>query len=85
MKISAVIEDFDAADLRAYGRVCDWALLWAHARSGDAALISGCLGSSDAFDLAVGEFAGEYADQAQRDTRAFVRAMREGRIVAATE
>lgn len=85
MKISAVIEDFDAADLRAYGRVCGWALARAHARSGDAAQISGYLGSSNAFDLAVGEFAGEYADQVQRDYRAFVRAIREGRIVAATE
>ena len=85
MKISAVIEDFDAADLRAYGRVCGWALARAHARSGDAALISGYRGSSDAFDLAAGEFASEYADQTQRDYRAFVRAIREGRIVAATE
>jgi uncharacterized protein (DUF2252 family) len=26
MKTSALIEDYDAADLRAYGRVCGWAL-----------------------------------------------------------
>ncbi len=70
---------------RAYGRVCGWALARAHARSGGAALISGYLGSSDAFDLAVGEFAGEYADQAQSDYRAFVRAVREGCVVAAME
>ncbi|WP_298359639.1 DUF2252 domain-containing protein [Rhodoblastus sp.] len=85
MKISVIIEDFDAADLRAYGRVCGWALARAHARSGDPAMIAGYLGSSDAFDVAVGEFASEYADQAQHDYRMFIRAIREGRIVATPE
>jgi hypothetical protein len=44
MKMSAIIEDFDAGDLRAYGRVCGWALARAHARSGDAAMIAGYMG-----------------------------------------
>ena len=82
MKTSAIIEDFSAADLRAYGRVCGWALARAHARSGDAAMIAGYMGSSEIFDDAMGDFAAEYADQAQHDHRAFVRAIREGRIEA---
>ncbi|MBS0522140.1 MAG: DUF2252 domain-containing protein [Proteobacteria bacterium] len=82
MKTSAIIEDFDAADLRAYGRVCAWALARAHARSGDAAMIAGYMGSGSAFDDAMQEFAQEYADQTQRDHRAFVKAVRQGRIKA---
>jgi uncharacterized protein (DUF2252 family) len=85
MKTSAIIEDFNAADLRAYGRVCGFALARAHARSGDAAMIAGYMGSSDVFDGAMCEFAVEYADQAQRDHRAFVKAARQGRIKAVME
>jgi len=82
MKTSAIIENFDAADLRAYGRVCGWALSRAHARSGDAAQTAGYLGSSDVFDGAICDFAVDYADQAERDYKAFARAVREGRIIA---
>jgi uncharacterized protein (DUF2252 family) len=81
-KASAIIEDFDAADLRTYTRLCGWALARAHARSGDAAMIAGYLGASDALDDAICDFAVDYADQAQRDHRAFVKAVREGRIKA---
>lgn len=41
------------------------------------------LGSSRVFDDAMSEFAVEYADQAQRDYRAFVRAVRRDQIKAA--
>ena len=85
MKISAIIEDFDAGDLRAYGRVCGWALARAHARSGDAAMIAGYMGASETFDDAIAEFAVEYADQAHKDHRTFVKAVRQGRIEAALE
>ncbi len=85
MKTSAIIEDFDAGDLRAYGRVCGWALARAHARSGDAAVIAGYMGSGSTFDDVMVEFAVEYADQAQRDHRAFVKAVRQGRIKAVLE
>jgi uncharacterized protein (DUF2252 family) len=85
MKMSAIIEGFDSADLRAYGRVCGWALARAHARSGDAAVIAGYLGSGAAFDEAMCEFAVDYADQTQQDYRAFVKAIREGRIEATIE
>ena len=85
MKVSAIVEDFDAGDLRAYGRVCGWALARAHARSGDAAMIAGYMGASEIFDDAIAEFAVDYADQAHRDHRAFVKAVRQGRIEAALE
>lgn len=85
MKVSAIVEDFDAGDLRAYGRVCAWALARAHARSGDAALIAGYMGASEVLDGAIAEFAVEYADQTHKDHRAFVKAIRQGRIKAAPE
>lgn len=81
-KISAVVEDMDADLLREYGRLCAWALAKAHARSGDSASIAGYMGSSEVFDEAVTEFAVEYADQTERDYRAFVKAVREGGIKA---
>jgi uncharacterized protein (DUF2252 family) len=85
LKISAVIEDWDAPTLRQYGRMCAHALARAHARTGDAAMISGYMGSGQTFDDAIGEFAVEYADQNKADYRAFVKAIREGRIPAHQE
>jgi hypothetical protein len=83
--ISAIIEDWDLAALGMYGRMGAWALTRAHARSGDAARIVGYMGSNSTFDDAVYEFAVEYADQNQRDYKAFIKAVREGRIKAITE
>jgi uncharacterized protein (DUF2252 family) len=85
VKLSVLIEDWDFDMLRAYARVCGWCLARAHARSGDAAKISGYMGSSSIFDDAIGEFAVEYADQNQRDHRMFVKAVREGRVKAIVE
>lgn len=85
MKMSVVIEGSDTELLRHYARMCAHALARAHARSGDAALMSGYMGSGQTFDDAIGEFAVEYADQNRRDYRAFVNAIREGRIAATAE
>jgi uncharacterized protein (DUF2252 family) len=76
VKISAMIEDWDVDMLREYGKLCGWALAKAHARSGDAAKIAGYMGASATFDDAICEFAVEYADQNQRDYRAFIKAVR---------
>lgn len=85
VKISALVEAFDVDDLRDHGRMCGWALARAHARSGDAAMIAGYMGSSEAFDDAICEFAVEYADQNRLDHRALARAVRDGRVKAVTE
>jgi uncharacterized protein (DUF2252 family) len=85
MKMSAILEDWDTPVLRQYTRMCAHALARAHARSGDAAQIAGYLGSSPAFDDAVGEFAVDYSDQNRSDYRALVRAIREGRVPAIVE
>ena len=80
MKLSAIIEDWDTGVLRQYGRMCAHALARAHARSGDAAMIHGYMGSAQTFDDAIGEFSVEYSDQNRSDYRAFVQAVREKRI-----
>lgn len=85
MKLSAVIEDWDTGMLRQYGRMCAHALARAHARSGDAATIAGYMGSGQTFDDAICEFATEYCSQNRNDYRAFLAAIRKGRIEARME
>lgn len=85
MKLSAIIESFNEEILRTYAEACGWALARAHARSGDAAMISGYMGSGNMFDEAICDFAVDYADQAERDHKAFVKAVREGRVKAVVE
>ncbi|MFM0724059.1 DUF2252 domain-containing protein [Paraburkholderia strydomiana] len=85
MKMSALIEDWDAGMLRQYARMCAHALARAHARSGDAAMISGYIGSGRTLDDAISEFATEYSAQNRADYRAFVGAIRDGRIEAVAD
>ncbi len=69
--------------LAEYCRLCGWALALAHAKSGDAALIAGYLGKSEAMDDAVARFAESYADQNERDYNALVKAAKTKRIPVA--
>jgi uncharacterized protein (DUF2252 family) len=77
------IDEMRPAGFRAYVRVCAWALARAHARGGHPAIISGYIGSSDAFPRAIAEFAEAYADQTERDHAALVAAIAAGRVDAA--
>lgn len=85
MKISFPIEGFAAVELERYAEVCGWTLARAHAKSGDAATISGYLGKGDPFDQAMGQFALSYADQTAKDHAALVAAVRTGRVEALVE
>ncbi len=71
--------------MRCYAKMCGHALARAHARSGDPAMISGYIGTSKSFDDAIGEFAVEYAAQNRLDYRAFIEAIRQGKIQAQTD
>ena len=42
-------------------------------------------GSGHSFDEAICDFAGDHADQAERDYEAFAKAIREGRVEAVAE
>lgn len=86
MKMSAPVEEgFTTQQLNLYAELCGWTLARAHARSGDAATISGYLGKTDNFDVAIGEFALAYADQTERDHAALVEAVNSGRVKAIIE
>jgi uncharacterized protein (DUF2252 family) len=86
MKMSARIEEgATAQQTMLYAELCGRTLAHAHAKSGDAALISGYLGKSDDFDQAVGEFALAYADQNEQDHAALVAAVKAGTVEALVE
>ena len=81
MKMSVPIEaGATAAQLARYAEICGGVLARAHAKSGDAATISGYLGKTDNFDVAIGKFAVAYADQTERDHAALKAAVRAGKI-----
>ena len=63
MKGGVDVSAMRPSGLIAYAEVCAWALALAHARSGDAAVISGYLGNGDDFEKAITKFAKAYADQ----------------------
>lgn len=85
MKMSAPIEGASAAQMKMYAELCGLTLARAHAKSGDAALISGYLGQSDTFDQAIGKFALSYADQNEKDHAALVAAEKSGKVKALRE
>ncbi|WIG62056.1 MAG: hypothetical protein OJF49_004805 [Ktedonobacterales bacterium] len=84
MKGSAEIETMTPMTMNFYASICGWALARAHARTGDPIEISAYLGVSERFDLAIASFAEAYADQTERDHKAFLAAIKSGRIVAAS-
>ena len=76
-----------AGALEDYAALCGWVLARAHARSAGAAgaaRIAGYLGSSEAFDEALGSFALAYAEQIEADHAALVAAVGAGRLPAVT-
>ena len=84
MKGSADLMTMKGTGLIQYAELCGWVLARAHARSGDAAMIAGYLGKSEAFDEAIASFANAYADQTEKDYEALKAAVQSGRIVADT-
>jgi uncharacterized protein (DUF2252 family) len=80
MKVSAEVETFRPSTLVGYADMCGWALARAHAKSGDAAMITGYLGSTVQFDDALAQYSKAYADQAERDYETFQAAIRTGRL-----
>jgi uncharacterized protein (DUF2252 family) len=63
-----------------YGGLCGRSLARAHARTGDAVAISAYLGTNDAFDGAIADFAETYADVNERDYQAYRAAIASGRV-----
>jgi uncharacterized protein (DUF2252 family) len=84
MKSSVDITTMSARILGRYANLCGETLARAHAKAGDAALIAGYLGRSGAFDIALGDYAVAYADQAEKDYEAFKRASAAGKVKTAS-
>ena len=80
VKLSPLVETYDAEMLSIYAKACGWVLARAHAKAGDPWTISGYLGKQDEFDEAMGKFALAYADQAEQDHAALAAAVRAGII-----
>ena len=83
-KGSVIIEGMNPKELAAYAEICGRTLARGHARSGDAVTINAYLGSNDAMDQALADFAELYADQNELDYAALATAVKTGRIKADT-
>ena len=81
-KVTPLVDTFDPPRMKAYAAATGMALARAHARSGDAAMLSGYMGTGKTFDEALATFGERYADQNERDHARLLEAVRDGRIEA---
>ena len=68
-----------------YGKLCAWALALAHAKSGDAAMISGYADGNKELIQAMTDYAFSYAGQTETDFTLLQKAAKSGRIKVAGE
>jgi uncharacterized protein (DUF2252 family) len=85
IRIKPEVEILNADDLTRYAEWCGWALARAHAKAGDASMISGYLGSGSRFDSSIASFAWAYAEQNDADHAELLKAIRAGRIAVKRE
>jgi uncharacterized protein (DUF2252 family) len=85
IKISIKVETFGKTEMMGFAGWCGQALALSHARSGDSAMLSGYMGTSDTFDLAIGDFSLAYADQNEKDHASFLKAIKKGIVEAEFE
>lgn len=67
-----------------FAKLFGWALANAHARSGDAAVLSGYCGKNDELDDALVRFSKNYAKQNETDYETFLAAIKSGELPCAT-
>lgn len=68
-----------------YAKLFGWALALGHARSGDAAMIAGYCGQSKEFNDSMYSFARSYAKQNEQDFELFRKAVKSGKLKAASK
>jgi len=81
IKIKMRVEKYKKKDMKRYADWCGNALALSHARSGDAAMISGYLGEQDTFDRAIVEFSSAYQKQNEIDYNTFMKAINSGKLI----
>ena len=84
-RLAAISNDLVDEMLHYHAALCGRVLARAHARGGDAAHISGYIGSGATFDVAIADFAMAYRKQVESDWRLFAEAIKAGVIEARTE
>jgi uncharacterized protein (DUF2252 family) len=72
MKASVDVANLGPKDMRKYAKACGSTLARSHSRSGDPAVMSGYMGSGDAFADAITDFAVAYAAQNDADYQAWM-------------
>lgn len=82
-RLAAIGADVAQEGLEDYARLCGRTLARAHARSGNASMISGYLGKGAGFADAMTEFSEVYAQQTKIDWKNFVAALEHGRLATA--
>ena len=81
-RLAAIGADVAQEGLEDYARLCGRTLARAHARSGNASMISGYLGKGAGFADAMAEFSQNYAQQTEADWKSFVTALEHGKLAA---
>jgi uncharacterized protein (DUF2252 family) len=85
VKLKPTVEIAIPDGVELWAKYCGHALARAHARSGDAVLLSAYMDDDEAFEEAMADFAVAYADQTERDHEALATAVRTGRLEAQLE
>jgi len=80
VKIGANTALWGKSDFNVIPEIAGEILARAHARSGDASILRGYLGKSDAFEEAITSYATAYADQTQHDYNQFRKACKSGKL-----
>jgi len=81
-RLAAIGADVAQEGLEDYARLCGRTLARAHARSGNASMISGYLGKGAGFADAMAEFSEAYAQQTEKDWKNFVDALEHGTLAS---
>lgn len=84
-KVKPDVELWTGSDTIEAAELMGAVLARAHARSGDAAIISGYLGNDDTFDRALADFAVSYANQTEKDFERLQQAACSGQVRAIRE
>jgi hypothetical protein len=79
-KVSPSMAGGDKVLLTAYAKLCGRVLARAHAKTGDATMISGYMGKAEVLDIAMVKFAFAYADQTEKDYGEFMKGIRSGSL-----
>lgn len=77
-KVKPIIEIMKRKNMIDYAKACGWALARAHARTGDASLLSGYMGNSDEFANAISRFSIAYTEQNEADYNKMLEAIKKG-------